>query len=70
MTTRDVDSILQALSKMNERLGRIEERLDGSSTHEERIRKVEQRWAMLSGIVVFLAIELQAIGLILAAVRL
>jgi len=70
MTPRDVDEILHALGEMTERLARMEERLDGSMSHEERIRKVEQRWAMLSGIVVFLTIELQALGIIIAAVRL
>ena len=69
MTGRDVDAILDALGKMTERLARMEERLDGSTSHEERIRKVEQRWAMLSGIVVFLALELQAVGVILASAR-
>ncbi len=70
MTPRDVDQILQVLSQMGERLGRMEERIDGSVSHEERIRKVEQRWAMLAGIVVFLALELQAVGVIIALARL
>lgn len=69
MTPRDVDTILAELATVGERLARIEERLDGSTSHDERIRKMEQRWAMLTGLVVFVALELQIVGLVVAATR-
>lgn len=66
MTTRDIDQILHALSEIGERIAVLETKLDSSADHDDRMRKLEQRWAMLSGIVAFVAIELQMLGLVLA----
>lgn len=63
MTTSDVSEILQ-------RLARIEEKLDGSSSHESRIARLERSHAGLFAITSFLAIELQIAGIVLAFLKL
>lgn len=53
MTTSDVSKIL-------ERLARIEEKLDASNTHDERLRRLESNRAALAAVVAVLTFELQA----------
>lgn len=66
MTARDIDQIINAIGDLAERIAVLETKLDANATHDDRMRKLEQRWAMLSGIVVFIAIELQIVGISLA----
>jgi len=66
MTARDIDQILTAVGDLAERIAVLETKLDANATHDDRMRRLEQRWAMLSGIVVFIAIELQIVGVVLA----
>jgi len=66
MTARDIDQILSAVGELAERIAVLETKLDANATHDDRMRRLEQRWAMLSGIVVFIAIELQIVGVVLA----
>lgn len=66
MTARDIDQILTAVGDLAERIAVLETKLDANATHDDRMRRLEQRWAMLSGIVVFIAIELQIVGISLA----
>lgn len=53
MTTGDVSKIL-------ERLARIEEKLDAANTHDERLRKLESNRAALTAVIALLTFELQA----------
>ena len=69
MTAREIDQILKVLSEIGERIAVLETKLDSSADHDDRMRKLEQRWAMLSGVVAFVAIELQMLGLVLAYAR-
>lgn len=61
MTTSDVSKIL-------ERLARIEEKLDAANTHDERLRRLEANRAALTAVITLLAFELQAAIAIIALV--
>lgn len=68
MTPRDVDAILKELGEVRVALGRLEERLDGHASHEDRIRRLERWQAAIAGIVAFCVIELQVVGVAMAVI--
>lgn len=69
MTPRDVDKILEALGQLGEKIAVLETKLEGIESHDVRLRKLENRWAMLTGIVTLIGIELQVMGVIIAIIN-
>ena len=68
MTAHDVGQILDALSVLGERMAVLETKLDGSHDHDSRINQLERRWAGVTAIVAFLALEVQLAALALAII--
>ena len=69
MTTTDVARILEKLELMTERLAVMETKLDLSAGHDDRIGSLERSRAMLTGLVAFIALELQGIAVALLIIK-
>lgn len=69
MTTGDVSRIIEKLEQMTERLAVMETKLDHSAGHSDRISSLERSRALLGGLVVFIGLELQALGILLILIK-
>lgn len=69
MTTADVSRIIEKLEQMTERLAVMETKLDQSATHDSRIGSLERSRALLAGLVVFIGLELQGLGVALLILK-
>lgn len=65
MTPTDVTRIIEKIDDAIERLAVLETKLSTHASHDQRIGSLERSRAMLAGLVVFIGLELQALGLLL-----